>query len=117
MKRLVLIGVALAMSVGGVAAQAPPGLPPTQPIIILPPYPLPAFSPVRLISCSNSVDGTLCTLRCGKGEVIMSAVCNNHKGNIAARYLDATSAECRGVGMNDSGLALCAIEMLAQPSK
>ena len=72
--------------------------------------------PIRFITQSNGPGGQVCKLRCGEGEIIMAAVCNNHRppqgasngGEIIASYVGPDAATCTAQApMEDDCAALC----------
>ena len=74
----------------------------------------PAALPIRAISQSNGPGGLVCELRCSEGEVIMAAVCNNHRpamgatGEVIASYVGPNAATCTAqTPMEDACAALC----------
>lgn len=79
-----------------------------------------APSSVRMITQANSQNNSVCEMNCNAGEIIMSAVCNNHRppgpagtvgAEIIATYTAKDTAKCATsdpAGMSDSCVALCA---------
>ncbi len=70
--------------------------------------------PIRFISQSNGPGGEVCKLRCAEGELIMAAVCNNHRppqgatGEIIASYVGPDAATCTSQApMEDACAAFC----------
>jgi Collagen triple helix repeat (20 copies) len=75
-----------------------------------------AAAPIRLITQSNGPGGQVCKLRCGENEIIMAAVCNNHRppqdapngSEIIATYTAPDAATCTSQApMEDACAALC----------
>jgi collagen triple helix repeat protein len=73
-----------------------------------------ASAPIRLITQSNGPGGLVCKLRCSDGELIMAAVCNNHRppkdaaGEIVASYSGPDAATCTAQApMEDACAAFC----------
>jgi Collagen triple helix repeat (20 copies) len=75
-----------------------------------------ASAPIRFIIQSNAPGGQVCKLRCAEGEIIMAAVCNNHRppqeasngGEIIASYVGPDAATCTSQApMEDACTALC----------
>jgi hypothetical protein len=75
-----------------------------------------AAVPIRFITQSNGPGGLVCKLRCAEGEVIMAAVCNNHRppsdaangSEIIASYVGPDAATCASQApMEDACAALC----------
>jgi hypothetical protein len=73
-------------------------------------------APLRFITQSNGPGGLVCKLRCADGELIMAAVCNNHRpagdtpngSEIAATYTGQDAATCTASApMEDACAALC----------
>ena len=73
-----------------------------------------AAVPIRFITQSNGPGGLVCKLRCSNGEIIMAAVCNNHRppkdgaGEIIASYVGPDAATCTATApMEDACAAFC----------
>jgi len=75
-----------------------------------------AAAPIRFITQSNGPGGQVCKLKCAEGELIMAAVCNNHRptqsaangGEIIASYVGSDAATCTSQEpMEDACAALC----------
>ena len=75
-----------------------------------------ASAPIRFITQSIGPGGQICKLRCPEGEIIMAAVCNNHRppqdasngGEIIASYVGPDAATCTSqTPMEDACTALC----------
>ena len=71
-------------------------------------------APIRFITQSNGPGGLVCKLRCSEGEIIMAAVCNNHRppadatGEIIASYPGPDAATCIAQApMEDACAAFC----------
>jgi Collagen triple helix repeat (20 copies) len=71
--------------------------------------------PIRFITQSNGPGGLVCKLRCSDGEIIMAAVCNNHRppqdttAEIIASYVGPDAATCTAQApMEDACAAFCA---------
>jgi hypothetical protein len=71
---------------------------------------------IRVVTQSNGPGGQICKLRCAEGEIIMAAVCNNHRppqeapnsGEIIAAYTGPDAATCTAPApMEDACAALC----------
>ena len=70
--------------------------------------------PIRFITQSNGPGGLVCKLRCADGEIIMAAVCNNHRppkdatSEIIASYVGPDAATCTALApMEDACAAFC----------
>ena len=85
--------------------QGPEGTPGTNPAAL-----------IRMIKQANTQNNSICELECRPDEIIMSAVCNNHRpsgisnSEIIPTYAGQRNATCRGSDMGDSCVALCAKE-------
>ncbi|WP_407155446.1 hypothetical protein [Bradyrhizobium sp. STM 3557] len=75
-----------------------------------------ATAPIRFITQSNGPGGQVCKLKCAEGELIMAAVCNNHRppqsaatgGEIIASYVGPDAATCTSQApMEDACAAIC----------
>jgi hypothetical protein len=71
-------------------------------------------TPIRFITQSNGPGGLVCKLRCSEGEIIIAAVCNNHRppkdatGEIIASYPGPDAATCNAQApMEDACVAFC----------
>ena len=75
-----------------------------------------ATTPIRFITQSIGPGGQVCKLKCAEGELIMAAVCNNHRppqdasngSEIIASYVGSDAATCTSQApMEDACAALC----------
>jgi hypothetical protein len=75
-----------------------------------------AAAPIRFITQSIGPGGQVCKLKCAEGELIMAAVCNNHRptqsapngGEIIATYVGPDAATCTSQApMEDACAAIC----------
>jgi hypothetical protein len=73
-----------------------------------------AATSIRVITQPNGPDGLACKLKCSDGEIIMAAVCNNHRppkeatGEVLATYVGPDAATCTAQAqMEDACAAFC----------